>query len=108
MRIAVIVCLGLAGEGIVGKATFGVGIVVDQVDQAVELEGGLRICGGKQSDIVAVPAFVASTDRVQAVDVGEHVAPVIAVLDVVSQSKAGTEADTEAADIDDGDGEVAA
>ena len=108
LGVAVVVGLGLAGDGIVGEAAFCVGVVVDEVDEAVELEGGLGEGGGEEGDVIAVPSFIASLDDVTALDVGEDVAPVVAVLDVVAEGEAGAEAYAEAGDIDDRNGEGAA
>ncbi len=108
LGVAVVVGLRLAGEGIVGETALGVGIVVDQVDEAVELERRLGVSRSEECDVIAMPAFVTGTDGVRSVDVGEDVAPVVAVLDVIAQGEARSEADAESGDIDDGNGEVAA
>lgn len=108
LRIAVVVGLRLACQRIVGEIAFGVGIVIDEVDQAVELEVGLCVGACKERDIVSVPALVARPNRVRSLNVREDVAPVIAVLDIVSQSEAIAKTNPKAAHANYGNGEVAA
>ena len=83
-------------------------MVIDEIDDAVELKVRLGVCGGEERDIIPVPAFVAGPDGVRTVNVGQHVAPMIAVLDEVAQGKAGAEACAERGDVYDRHGEVAA
>ncbi len=107
LGVTVVIGLGFAGEGVVGEATFGVGVVVDEIDQAVELEAWLGVGGGEEGDVVAVEAFVTGLDRVRSVHVSQHIAPVVAVLDEVAKGKARAKAGPQRGDIHNGYGEVA-
>ena len=108
LRIAVVVGFRQTRDGTVGEAILGVGLVVDEVDEAIELERRLGEGGGEEGDVIAMPALVAKLDGVRAANVREDIAPVIAVLDENAQCKAVPEVNSKPCYLDDWNGEEAA
>ena len=74
--------------GVIHHAALGVGRVLREIQQVVELEFWCRPRSLKGLDIVAKPSFVAELQDVSATHVGQNVAPVIVVLDEIALRKA--------------------
>ena len=85
---------------IIGETGFGVDIVARQLKQAVELERRLIVRPIEDFDIISEEAFIAHPDVMRLNGVGQHVTPVIVVLDEVACGKARSEAIPNAGDID--------
>ena len=100
--VPVVARRGLAGHRIIGQAGFGVRVVVDQVDHVLEVEIGLPICSREQSYVVATPNFESALEAMRTNDLGQHVAPVIGVLNVIPFRKAIAPAGAQLIHIHDG------
>ena len=57
--------------------------------------------------VVAVPSFVADLEAVATMDLGQHITPMITMLDKVALRKAISKADAKLADVHDGNGKRA-
>src|SRR5437899_2161620 len=62
---------------------FAVRIVLRQCQEIVEVEGRLRPRSLEGLDIISVPTFVTKLQGVSTADVGQHIAPVVVVLNEI-------------------------
>ena len=81
--------LSLFARGwVVGKAGLSKDIVAGQIEQAVEVEGGLIVGSVEDLYVVGEESFISDLDVVRAEDVRQHIAPVVVMLDEVSLGEA--------------------
>src|SRR3984957_11530351 len=101
LGVAVVVRLRLSSQRIIGEISLGVRVVINQVNERIKLKIGLSVRSHEECYIVTMPTLVAGFNGVRTNDMGQNVAPVIAVLDVVAQGETHPKAGVDSGNIHD-------
>src|SRR6266851_7893207 len=90
----------LAGQYVIGQTRFGMSAVLRQLQEIVESEIGLIKDGGKQCQVIATASLITELESVGTLDLSQHVAPVVIVLDKVALRESSPESNVEARNVD--------
>lgn len=97
---AVIIGKGLSCNWIESDVGFSKWIVVDQVDDACVGKDWLAVSACEVRQVIPMPAFVTDSKVVIASDIGHHIPPMKAMLNIVFIRIGITKTDTQVRDVD--------